>query len=82
MFFLKKKKKFTKSLLKDYKEININYIMNSINRIKSNKDIFEIVVKLELIKTKVKNIFFRRSKLTKKEFLKIKKNINTILSSS
>ena len=56
--------------------------MNSINRIKNNKDIFEIVVKLELIKTKVDKIFKTRSKLTHKEFLKIQKNINTILGSS
>lgn len=56
--------------------------MNSINRIRNNKNIFEIVVKLELVKKNVKNIFFKRGKLTQKEFLKIKKNVVTILSSS
>lgn len=56
--------------------------MNSIDKIKKNKNIFEIVIKLELIKKKVKNIFFKRSKLTQKEFLKIQKNIYTILNSS
>jgi len=71
-----------KTLYKNIKYINIDYIVNSINRIRNNKNIFEIVVKLELIKKKVKNIFFKRSKLTQKEFLKIQKNINTILSSS
>ena len=71
-----------KKLYKNNKYISIDYIMNSINRIRNNKDIFEIVVKLELIKTKVDKIFKTRSKLTHKEFLKIQKNINTILGSS
>ena len=34
------------------------------------------------VKKNVKNIFFKRGKLTQKEFLKIKKNVVTILSSS
>ena len=71
-----------KTLYKNIKYINIDYIVNSINRIRNNKNIFEIVVKLELVKKNVKNIFFKRGKLTQKEFLKIKKNVVTILSSS
>ena len=71
-----------KTLYKNKKYINIDHIMNSIDKIKKNKNIFEIVIKLELIKKKVKNIFFKRSKLTQKEFLKIQKNIYTILNSS
>jgi len=63
-----------------------NKIYHDIKNIVSNKkikkdiDIFNIVVKLELIKIKIKNIFFKNHKLTQKQLTKIINDINLIFN--
>ena len=49
-------------------------------KIKKDIDIFNIVVKLELIKIKIKNIFYKNHKLTQQELAKIINDINLIFN--
>ena len=69
-----------KILYKDKKYFDILNTLNIEKKIKSDIDRFNFVVKLELIKDKITNIFFKKNKLTQKELYKIIRNINIILN--
>ena len=71
-----------KTLYKNKKYFNILNIINIQKKIKKDIDIFNIVIKLELIKDKIKNIFYKKNKLTQQELLKIIKDINLIFNKS
>jgi SAM-dependent methyltransferase len=68
------------TLYKDEKYVNILNVINSIKKINGKFDILSIVVKLELIKNKITNIFHKRNKLTQKELFKIMNDVNIIFN--
>ena len=55
-------------------------IISNEKKIKKDIDIFRIVVKLELIKIKIKNIFYKNHKLKQQELKKITNDINLIFN--
>ena len=70
-----------KKLYKNKEYNDIFQIINLIKKtqIKKNQDLFDIVVKLGEIKNKVKDIFFNKGKLTKKEFQIVTKDTIKLL---
>ncbi|MGL3827226.1 methyltransferase domain-containing protein [Candidatus Pelagibacter communis] len=96
VFFLKKKRDISKisinglnksrqeNVLKTilYKNKKYHDLKNIISnkKIKKDIDIFNIVVKLEFIKLKIKNIFFKNHKLTQQELTKSINDINLIFN--
>lgn len=69
-----------KILYKNKKYFDILSVVNIEKKIKNDIDIFNIVVKLELIKEKIKNIFYKKKKLTRQELLKIIKDIKLMFN--
>ncbi len=67
-----------KILYKNKKYFDIFNLMNVEKKIKNDTDRFNFIIKLELAKNKITNIFFKKNKLTQKELLKITKNIDII----
>ena len=69
-----------KILYKNKKHYDILKIISNEKKIKKDIDIFRIVVKLELIKIKIKNIFYKNHKLKQQELKKITNDINLIFN--
>ncbi len=69
-----------KILYKNKKYYDILNIISNAKKIKKDICIFNIVIKLELIKIKIKNIFFKRKKLTQREYSIIINDINLIFN--
>ena len=67
-----------KILYKNKKYFDIFNLVNIEKKIKNDTDRFNFVIKLEIIKNKITNIFFKKYKLTREDFLKITKNIDII----
>ena len=65
-------------LYKSKNYIKVLQILNSIKKKKVTNKIFNIVVEIEKVKKKVTNIFFKRKKLTQKEFEVIINGINKL----
>ena len=69
-----------KILYKNKKYYDILKIISNEKKIKKYIYIFNIVVKLQLIKIKIKNIFYKNHKLTQQELAKIINDINLIFN--
>ena len=67
-----------KILYKNKKYFDIFNLVNIEKKIKNDIDRLNFVIKLEIIKNKITNIFFKKYKLTREDFLKITKNIDII----